>query len=63
MCDDITVETFLLCLLTHSLTHSMEQSPSDEANTILGGKKLPILQKLKVHCCVHKCPSLVPILS
>ena len=46
------------------LTHSMEQSPSWEANWFLAGQEIPcILWNQKVHYCILKCKPTVPILS
>ena len=51
-------------LLTYLLTYSMEQSPSWEANRFSASQEIPhILWNPKVHYCIHKYPSPVPILS
>ena len=50
-------------LLTYLLTHSMEQSPSWEANRFSSSQEIPlILWNPKVHHCIHKSPPPVPIL-
>jgi hypothetical protein len=54
----------LTYLLTHSLTHSMEQSPFWEASQFAASQEIPhILQNMKVHYGIHKCPPPVRILS
>ena len=50
--------------LIHSLTHSMEQRPSPEANRFAASQEIPhILWNPKVHYRMHNNPSPVPILS
>ena len=51
--------------ITHDiLTHSIQQSPSWDANWFLVNQKIPhILWNLKFHYRIHKCPPPVPILS
>jgi len=45
------------------LTHSMQQSPSLEANWFSAIHEIPcILWNLKVHYSIHKCPAPVPVL-
>jgi hypothetical protein len=55
---------FALRLLSHDLTHSMEQSPSWEANRFAASQEISsILWNPKVNYRIHKCPPPVPILS
>ena len=51
-------------LLTHSLTHSTQESPYWEANRLPASQEIPrILWNPKFHYRIHKCPPPIPILS
>ena len=51
-------------LLTYLLTHSMEQSPSWEANQFSANQEIPcILWNPKVHYHIYKLPPPVPVLN
>ena len=51
-------------LLTHSLTHSIQQSPYSEANRFSASQEIPhVLWKPNVHYRIHKCPPPFLILS
>ena len=57
-------QDLLTYLLTHSLNHSMQQSPSWEANRFSASQEIPrILCNSKVHYRIYKCPPPVLILS
>ena len=66
---DLTAECWLdreyfARILIYLLTHSMEQSPSWEANWFAANQEIPrILWNPKVHYRTHKRPPPVPILS
>jgi hypothetical protein len=56
--------SYLITYLLYLLTHSMEKSPSWEANSFSASQEIPhILWNPKVHYRIHKCPPTVPILN
>ena len=62
--EKLRVLGFKTYLLIHSLTHSMQQSPSWDANRFSASQEIPrILWNPKVHYRIHKCPPPVPNLS
>jgi hypothetical protein len=51
-------------VFTYLLTHSMEHSPSWEANRFAASQEIPhILWNPNVHYRIHRCPLPVPVLS
>jgi hypothetical protein len=59
---DITQHISLV--LTYLLTHSIQHSPSWEANLFVTSQEIPcVLLNPKVHYRIHKCPPPVSILS
>jgi hypothetical protein len=61
---EICIFNLKALVITYSLTHSMEQSPSWEANLFSASQEIPrILWNPKVHYRIHKIPPPVPILG
>ena len=59
-----SVQYLLTCLLTYLLAHSIQHSPSWEANRFSASQETPLLlRNPKIHYHIHKCLPTVLILS